>query len=118
MGSHGAWPPRAAKISFCLSFSSSSGWDVSGILGPLLPRAAVNGNAGVLGTHKSLSGIHNLIKTSRQECFNTHGEVLERRPGSRQSSKNNKALAIKGVLRLRKTGMNSRPSRARVWEAL
>lgn len=67
----------------------------------------------MLGTHRSLSGIHNLIKTCGQQRFDVHGEVLERRPGSRQSSKNNKALAIMGVLRLRKTGMNSRPSRAR-----
>lgn len=72
--------------------------------------AAVKGNTGVLSTHGSLAGIHNLIKTFAQERFDIHGEVLERGPGSCQSSKNNKALAIMGVLRLRKTGMNSQPS--------
>lgn len=75
--------PRAQpQISSCLSFSSSSGWDVSRIPGLLLPRAAVNGNAGTLSTHKSLSGIHSLIKTRGRQRFDIHGEVLERRPGS------------------------------------
>lgn len=90
----------------------------AGSWAPLPPSAAVNGNAGVLGTRKSLSGIRNLIKTSRQKGFNIHEEVLERRPRSRQSSKNNKALAIMGALRLRKTRLNSQPVPALVREVL
>lgn len=43
---------------------------------------------------------------------------MERRPCSRQSSKNNKALAIMGALRLRKTRLNSQPLLSAVREVL